>query len=116
MFLIHFRSKTLYGYRAFFSLTLQEFKSERYRLKLIVDELGLKENPLDYKTTLLAFINCLVIATPQLKDRVRIRNEFIGEYIYFRTRTIFIATADLFLYTNKSAHFVFRSKIIGRSR
>ncbi|XP_065209614.1 inverted formin-2 isoform X2 [Planococcus citri] len=56
----------------------KEFKSERYRLKLIVDELRNKENPLDYKTTLLAFVNCLIISTPQLKDRVRIRNEFIG--------------------------------------
>ena len=27
---------------------------------------------------LLAFINCLVISTPQLKDRNRLRNEFIG--------------------------------------
>lgn len=60
-------------------LHFQEFKSERYRLKLIVDELKNKENPLDYKTTLLAFVNCLIISTPQLKDRVRIRNEFIGK-------------------------------------
>ena len=26
----------------------------------------------------MAFINCIIISTPQLKDRIRIRNEFIG--------------------------------------
>ena len=67
---------------------LQEFKSERYRLKLIVDELQNKENPLDYKTTLLAFVNCLIISTPQLKDRVRIRNEFIGN-VYSIIHTLY---------------------------
>ena len=36
--------------------------------------------PLPPRTVLLAFINCLVISTPQLKDRNRLRNEFIGEY------------------------------------
>ena len=32
------------------------------------------------RTVLLAFINCLVISTPQLKERNRLRNEFIGEF------------------------------------
>ena len=61
------------------SLSKQEFKFERYRLKFIVDELKLTENPLDYKTALLAFVNCLIISTPQFKDRVQMRNEFIGK-------------------------------------
>ncbi|XP_043277907.1 uncharacterized protein form3 [Venturia canescens] len=55
----------------------QERKGERYRLRAIVDELQ-KETAEDYQTALLAFINCLVISTPVLKDRVRLRNEFIG--------------------------------------
>ena len=29
---------------------------------------------------MLAFINCLIISTPQLKDRNRLRNEFIGKH------------------------------------
>ena len=33
------------------------------------------------RTVLLAFINCLVISTPQLKERNRLRNEFIGEFL-----------------------------------
>ncbi|XP_031785571.1 cell division control protein 12 isoform X2 [Nasonia vitripennis] len=55
----------------------QERKGERYRLLLVVDELR-KASAEDYQTALLAFINCLVISAPVLKDRVRIRNEFIG--------------------------------------
>nr|XP_031825302.1 uncharacterized protein LOC116423815 [Nomia melanderi] len=55
----------------------QERKGERYRLRIVVDELR-KATGEDYRTGLLAFINCLVISTPVLKDRIRIRNEFIG--------------------------------------
>ena len=33
-----------------------------------------------FRTVLLAFINCLVISTPQLKERNRLRNEFVGEF------------------------------------
>ncbi|XP_076638635.1 FH2 domain-containing protein formin 3 isoform X2 [Colletes latitarsis] len=55
----------------------QERKGERYRLRIVVDELE-KTTGEDYRTALLAFINCLVISTPVLKDRIRIRNEFIG--------------------------------------
>ncbi|XP_011504176.1 PREDICTED: cell division control protein 12 [Ceratosolen solmsi marchali] len=55
----------------------QEHKGVRYRLLLVVDELR-KATAEDYQTALLAFINCLVISAPVLKDRIRIRNEFIG--------------------------------------
>ncbi|KAJ8673934.1 hypothetical protein QAD02_005196, partial [Eretmocerus hayati] len=54
-----------------------ERKGERYRLRVVVDELRQAQAE-DYQTALLAFINCLVISAPVLKDRVRIRNEFIG--------------------------------------
>lgn len=57
---------------------MQEQKGERYRLRIVVDELQ-KATAEDYQMALLAFINCLVISTPVLKDRIRIRNEFIGE-------------------------------------
>ncbi|XP_035740282.1 formin-J-like isoform X2 [Vespa mandarinia] len=57
--------------------TYQERKGERYRLRVVIDELQ-KATAEDYQTVLLAFINCLVISTPVLKDRIRIRNEFIG--------------------------------------
>ncbi|XP_043504299.1 uncharacterized protein LOC122525518 [Polistes fuscatus] len=57
--------------------TYQERKGERYRLRVVIDELQ-KATAEDYQTVLLAFINCLVISTPELKDRIRIRNEFIG--------------------------------------
>nr|XP_003707392.2 PREDICTED: uncharacterized protein LOC100883788 [Megachile rotundata]XP_012150017.1 PREDICTED: uncharacterized protein LOC100883788 [Megachile rotundata]XP_012150018.1 PREDICTED: uncharacterized protein LOC100883788 [Megachile rotundata] len=60
--------------------TLHEYqkrKGERYRLRIVVEELQ-NATAEDYRTALLAFINCLVISTPVLKDRIRIRNEFIG--------------------------------------
>ncbi|RZF46426.1 hypothetical protein LSTR_LSTR012501 [Laodelphax striatellus] len=55
----------------------KELKSERYRLKLVISELE-KAVDKDYQTALIAFINCLIISTPNLHDRIRIRNEFIG--------------------------------------
>ncbi|KAF3420633.1 hypothetical protein E2986_02387 [Frieseomelitta varia] len=60
--------------------TLHEYqkrKNERYRLRIVVEELQNAATE-DYRTALLAFINCLVISTPVLKDRIRLRNEFIG--------------------------------------
>lgn len=57
---------------------LQVLKGQRYRLNVIVSELR-DASAVDYQTALVAFINCIIISTPQLKDRIRIRNEFIGE-------------------------------------
>ncbi|XP_056636252.1 formin-like protein [Diorhabda sublineata] len=60
--------------------TLDQFKKlkgERYRLSVIVDELD-RATAVDYQTALVAFINCLIISTPRLNDRTRLRNEFIG--------------------------------------
>ncbi|XP_040568629.1 uncharacterized protein form3 isoform X3 [Lepeophtheirus salmonis] len=53
------------------------FKHLRYRFQLVVCELRNAKGD-EYKTVLMAFINCLVISTPQIKDRNRVRNEFIG--------------------------------------
>ncbi|CAK9809134.1 FH2 domain-containing protein 1 [Anthophora plagiata] len=55
----------------------QKRKGERYRLRIVVEELQ-NATAEDYQAALLAFINCLVISTPVLKDRIRLRNEFIG--------------------------------------
>ncbi|KAK6641740.1 hypothetical protein RUM44_013455 [Polyplax serrata] len=59
-------------------LTFPKLKGERYRLSLIVSELS-EAKAVDYQTALLAFINCIVISTLKLQDRIKIRNEFIGE-------------------------------------
>jgi hypothetical protein len=48
---------------------LEHYKTstrQRYRFKLIVDELKTAAS-IEYKTALLAFVNCLIISTPQLK-------------------------------------------------
>ncbi|XP_050511018.1 formin-J isoform X1 [Diabrotica virgifera virgifera] len=55
----------------------KKLKSERYRLSVIVHELD-RATAVDYQTALVAFINCLIISTPRLNDRTRLRNEFIG--------------------------------------
>ncbi|KAJ8927800.1 hypothetical protein NQ314_019681 [Rhamnusium bicolor] len=55
----------------------KKLKGERYRLNVIVQELD-RATVVDYQTALVAFINCLIISTPRLTDRARLRNEFIG--------------------------------------
>ncbi|XP_044263150.1 inverted formin-2 isoform X2 [Tribolium madens] len=55
----------------------KKLKGERYRLNVIVQELS-RATAVDYQTALVAFINCLIISTPRLTDRIRRRNEFIG--------------------------------------
>ncbi|XP_026500117.2 inverted formin-2 [Vanessa tameamea] len=52
-------------------------KGDRYRLSVVVEELK-NATTIDYKTALVAFINCLIISAPRLPDRIRVRNEFIG--------------------------------------
>ncbi|XP_037302658.1 inverted formin-2 isoform X2 [Manduca sexta] len=52
-------------------------KGERYRLTVVVEELK-NATTTDYKTALMAFINCLIISAPRLPDRIKVRNEFIG--------------------------------------
>ncbi|CAG7729172.1 unnamed protein product, partial [Allacma fusca] len=59
---------------------LEYFKSHtnaRYRFKFVVTELQIGPT-VEYQTAVLAFINCLILATPDLRDRIRIRSEFIG--------------------------------------
>ncbi|XP_071443548.1 uncharacterized protein form3 [Hetaerina americana] len=55
----------------------KSLKGEKYRFRVVVDELRLATS-LDYQTALVAFVNCLIISTPRLKERIRVRNEFIG--------------------------------------
>ncbi|XP_064607784.1 inverted formin-2-like isoform X2 [Liolophura sinensis] len=52
-------------------------KKQRYRFSLIMNELK-GADIVPYKTTLLAFINCIIVATENLEERMRIRNEFVG--------------------------------------
>ncbi|KAH8366251.1 hypothetical protein KR093_010981 [Drosophila rubida] len=59
----------------------KNLKKERYRFKIVINELELSSAatapPLEYQATLLAFINCVIISEPKLQERIRIRNEFI---------------------------------------
>lgn len=47
-------------------------------MAFIVQELE-QARTADYQTSLVAFVNCLVISTSKLIDRIRIRNEFVGK-------------------------------------
>ena len=61
------------------NFSLQTLKKQRYRFSLIVNELRMAEL-VPYKTTLMAFVNCIIVANEELEDRSRVRNEFIGRY------------------------------------
>lgn len=60
---------------------------------MIVHELRTAEI-VPYKTTLIAFINCILVATEELEERVRLRNQFIGNVsimeaqCYFKNVTV----------------------------
>ncbi|XP_021344592.1 inverted formin-2-like isoform X2 [Mizuhopecten yessoensis] len=55
----------------------KSLKKQRYRFSLIVNELRMAEL-VPYKTTIMGFINCILVATEALEDRTCVRNEFIG--------------------------------------
>ncbi|KAK7479194.1 hypothetical protein BaRGS_00029538 [Batillaria attramentaria] len=52
-------------------------RNKKYRFILILDEFHASDN-VAYKTILLELINCLIIYTENVEDRIRIRNEFFG--------------------------------------
>ncbi|XP_067663501.1 uncharacterized protein [Haliotis asinina] len=52
-------------------------KKKRYRFSVVLDELTHTDN-IHYKVILLEFINCVIIYTEDIGDRIRIRNEFYG--------------------------------------
>lgn len=68
----------------------QNLKDDRYRLNIVVVELD-KTSAVEYQVALLAFINCVIISAKTLQDRIRVRNEFIGEY---NRTTIYIMLID----------------------
>ncbi|XP_062592916.1 inverted formin-2-like, partial [Saccostrea cucullata] len=57
--------------------SFKTLKKQRYRFSLIVNELRMADL-VPYKTALMAFVNCIIVANEELEDRVRVRNEFIG--------------------------------------
>lgn len=63
-------------------MSFQNLKNERYRFKIVINELE-KATNIEYQVALLAFINCVIISAASLQDRIRVRNEFIGELTHF---------------------------------
>ncbi|XP_076117482.1 uncharacterized protein LOC143085163 isoform X1 [Mytilus galloprovincialis] len=56
---------------------LQKHRKQNYRFSTLIDELRNTDNT-DYKTILLQLINCIIIYTEKVEDRIRTRNEFFG--------------------------------------
>ncbi|KAK3880503.1 hypothetical protein Pcinc_014994 [Petrolisthes cinctipes] len=52
-------------------------KKKRYRLSVVVEEL-VEAEVVEYKRTIVAFVNCLVLGAPSNTSRAALRNEFIG--------------------------------------
>ena len=69
------------GHKKNYIILLQNAKKCRYRFSLLVDELRGAESDA-YRTTILGFINSIILYTDRIEDRVRIRNEFIGKLIH----------------------------------
>lgn len=72
---------------------IQDLKQTRYRFKIVVGELDAPETPIEYQVALLSFVNCIIISTQGLQDRLRVRNEFIGKFL---KRNILIDFNDQF--------------------
>ena len=54
------------------------WKKLPYRFSLLVSELE-KADLTTYRTTVMALINSIIVANENIRDRVRMRNEFIGK-------------------------------------
>lgn len=71
----------------FLSLSLQGVKMQQYRFSVIMNELQATDN-VPYMVTLLSVINALIFGTDDLRQRDKMRNEFIGgncvELLLFR--------------------------------
>ena len=49
-----------------------------HRFSLIVSDLQASET-IAHKTSVLTFINAVINSTPDITERIRIRNEFVGK-------------------------------------
>ena len=56
---------------------LQSECDQMHRFSLVVNDLQASET-VGHKTAVLTFINAIINCTPDITERIRIRNEFIG--------------------------------------
>lgn len=59
---------------------LRASTGREHRFSVLVDELSHPE-VLPYAATVLAFINCVLISTDEFRERLRLRNQLLGEYV-----------------------------------
>jgi len=65
-----------------FMSCVQIAKSQRYRFSLLVNELRNDVGMVSYLTSVLAFVNCLIVSHDVISERVRVRNELIGKTFF----------------------------------
>lgn len=56
---------------------LQQFKGMRHKFSVLLEELRAAETN-EYRTTIVAFINCLIAGCDDLEKRSAIRDELLG--------------------------------------
>ena len=56
---------------------IQASKQLKYKYQVLVDELREAKSE-EYKTSIMAFINCLIISASNIRERNEIRSELIG--------------------------------------
>ena len=66
-------------------LTLQKVKHTRHQFAVLVDELQSGDSTSDYQATVMTTIKCIVSTPQNVWMRVKLRNQFFGEYIYINT-------------------------------
>lgn len=66
-------------------LTLQKVKQTRHQFAVLVDELQSGGSTSDYQATVMTAIKCIVGTPRDVRMRVKLRNQFLGEYIESET-------------------------------
>ena len=64
---------------------IQSRKGQRYRFSVVISEMKHVEI-IPYVTSCVAFVNAIIMSTDDFQERVKIRNEFIGEYSRYKFR------------------------------
>jgi hypothetical protein len=66
----------------------------RYRFEVVISELKTAESDV-LRSTLLAFVNCLVFGCEDLHQRDRIRNEFLGMLVWYHYQNLVFSDLNI---------------------
>lgn len=80
-------------------LSLQVVKTQQYRFSVIMNELQATDN-VPYMVTLLSVINALIFGTDDLRQRDKMRKQFIGRF------SIQLLFKPIYLWTDNRARYI----------